>query len=158
MVPVMRVDDAVIIRGTDAGNLNVGDIITFHAFESDIVITHRITDINNTPGGYEFNTKGDANNTADNFTTPESRVIGKYMLSIPRFGSFVRNLNENPLVIAAPVIVLMAVQFLFGLLEKNLNPKKNHVKEPETAAAQEENKPKEDKAEENKSENNPAGE
>ena len=128
MVPIMRTDDAIIVRSVDAQELSVGDIITFNAFETDTVITHRIEEKNTDEeyGGYVFVTKGDNNNVVDGFLTPESRVIGRYMLRLPQLGSLISNARGNPFYVAVPVLVLIAVQFLLGKAEANLDPRKRN--------------------------------
>jgi len=124
MYPVMRTDDAIVVRQKEAADLKEGDIITFYAFESDIIITHRIVGVNQNGNQYEFNTKGDNNNTPDKFVTPEGRVIGKYEFKIPQFGGLLTKASEKPLFIAIPVIVLVIIQVLLGQAEEMLNPKK----------------------------------
>ena len=124
MAPMMRAEDAIITCETAAGKLEVGDVITFTAFESETVITHRITGKEKTAAGHEFSTKGDNNNAGDNFMTPEERVIGKQVLVLPQFGGLVKALGERPYIVAVPVAVLMAFQFLLGVLESSLRPKK----------------------------------
>ena len=124
MVPVMRENDAVIMRKTAPENLKTDDIIAFYAFESDEVITHRIIGIDRTAESYEFSTQGDNNDTPDSFITPDSQVIGKYTLKIPQFGRFIETTSENIFILIVPAIVLMALQFLSGMAENNLNPNK----------------------------------
>lgn len=120
MAPEIITDDAIIITKTTPETLEIGDVITFYAFESDTIITHRITGIEQTGQGYEFTTKGDNNNIEDSFTTPGDRVIGKYLTKISKFGGFLNGVTARPYIIALIIIPILLIQFLLGLLEKSL--------------------------------------
>ena len=123
MFPVMRTDDVVFINiAIPPEQLNVGDIITFYAFESGMIITHRITAVQNTAQGFEFRTKGDFNNAEDSFVTPEDHVVGRFMFRIPNLAGFMNASVERPYVIALVVAAVIAVQVLLGWLEKKLKP------------------------------------
>lgn len=92
MVPAMPVGSLVISRATPAAAVRTGDIITFHA-PSGVLVTHRIlrkvdspVDV---PGGQHrtfFETKGDANNTADRWRVPDEGSTQRVVLVIPRAG------------------------------------------------------------------------
>ena len=120
MAPYMRVNDAVIVRKTEPSALKKEDIITFRAFESDAVITHRITGVADDGGQLEFSTKGDNNNTPDSFTTPGSRVIGKVMFKIPQLATFLSISEKKPYMIVVLVVVIIGIQLLFGFIEQKL--------------------------------------
>jgi len=122
MKPVMYKNDAVIIAKIDPATLKVGDVITFFAFESNTIITHRITEVHDTGFGYAFSTKGDNNNTSDSFTTPGDRVIGKYKFRIPKFINFTDMTTARPYMIAVIVAAVVLVLFLLGLAERALRP------------------------------------
>jgi len=122
MAPSMVANDAIIVGRTDAAKLKAGDVITFYAFESDIVVTHRIVEINKTENGLEFITKGDNNNVADGFVTHESRVIGKYFFRLPQFGGFLTGIKDKPYAVILPVALIILVQLLLGYIEAKLKP------------------------------------
>ena len=129
MEPVMYTNDAVIVAKTDHAQLKVDDIITFYAFESNTIITHRITGMFDTGNGYVFNTKGDNNNSPDSFVTPGDRVIGKYKFRIPKFVEFTDMTTARPYMIAIIVAAVVLVLFLLGLAEKALHPDRDSEKE-----------------------------
>ena len=136
MVPILQQNDAILVTETAAEELVTGDIITFYAFESDTIITHRITGVSQTEQGYEYSTKGDNNNIGDSFTTPDSRVIGRYFAKISQFGVFLDTITSKPYLIAVLVAVILAIQFLLGTVEKCVKPKEEtagqeRVTEPE---------------------------
>lgn len=122
MAPLLLTNDAIFVIETASEKLADGDIITFYAFESDTIITHRITDVSPTEQGYEYSTKGDNNNVEDSFTTPDSRVIGRYFAKISGFGVFLDTIASKPYIIAAAVAAIMAVQFLLGVVERRVIP------------------------------------
>lgn len=122
MVPSLLTNDAIFVTETASEKLAEGDIITFYAFESDTIITHRITGVSHTEQGYEYSTKGDNNNVGDAFTTPDSRVIGRYFAKIPQFGVFLDTITSRSYLIAVVVAVILALQFLLGAVERCVKP------------------------------------
>ena len=128
MAPVMAKGDAIIVNTKSADELKVGDIISFYAFDGEIVVTHRITKITQTENGPEFATKGDNNNVTDGFVTPGSRVIGEYVFRIPQFGGFLTSIKEKPYVIIMPVAIIILIQLLLGNAEAKLKPAKSDTK------------------------------
>jgi signal peptidase I len=137
MAPVFRVDDAVIVNAkSDIAKLNPGDIITFTAFESEAVITHRITNKEITATGYEFRTKGDNNNVEDSFVTSQSRIIGKYVTRIPQIAVWLEGALAKTYIVALLVAAVLLIQFMLGTLEKKLNPVKEVIAAETQAEAQ----------------------
>lgn len=123
MAPRINIDDAVIVNSSVApGKLGKGDIITFSAFESDTVITHRIVSVEDGDQSYSFRTKGDNNNSEDSFTTPASRVIGKYIFKIPRLAAVFNTTRERPYIIAIVVVAVIVLQILIGVAIKYMKP------------------------------------
>lgn len=79
MTPLLPVGGTVTIHPpADADTLEPGQIITFKAMGNGTVITHRIIRRLDTPtlGGVFYQTKGDANRTADPDLAPAANVIG----------------------------------------------------------------------------------
>ncbi len=70
----------------------VGDVITFYDDESGAYITHRIILVS----GDTYATKGDANDSADDFSVPKSAVVGKVVAVWKGFGKVVSFL-QSPL-------------------------------------------------------------
>ena len=123
MEPDILVDDAIIVNTSVTGNdLAVGDVITFRAFESDVIITHRIIGVERTDQGYEFRTKGDNNPSMDLFTTPEDRIIGRYVMRLPQLASVLELTVERPYLIAIIVASVILTQLVLGFSEKKLKP------------------------------------
>jgi len=92
MKPALNVGDMVLIHGTPAEQLKVGDVIdyavpsTFQKLYSyPPTICHRIVKVEQTLNGLAFRTKGDATNQ-DPFQVMAQDVIGKETDSIPYIG------------------------------------------------------------------------
>ena len=75
MNPVFYRGDAVMIAYKDPNDVKVGDILAYE--HKGVMITHRIIEITEDNGKLYFATKGDANEIADPYITPQGDVIGK---------------------------------------------------------------------------------
>lgn len=92
-----------------------GDVITFNTpieedEVKDYVVTHRINDVKEEKGETLFQTKGDANNTADSMWTNQIRVIGKVVGSVPLLGyivGFAKTQMGFLLVIIIPSLIII---------------------------------------------------
>ena len=124
MIPTLNVNDAAVVASTDPAKLDVGDIMTFYAFEAEAVVTHRIINKELTATGYEFKTKGDNNNVEDPWVTPQDRIIGKYLFRIPKLATFLDITKQRPYLILALVAIILLIQFLCGVGERKLKPVK----------------------------------
>ncbi|MCL1974908.1 MAG: signal peptidase I [Firmicutes bacterium] len=122
MTPVFNMDDAVIICNTNTDKLEPGDIICFTAFENNAVITHRITNKEITAHGYEFRTKGDNVSDEDVFVTPQDRIIGKYIMRIPKLQTFLDLTKQKPYILVGLVVLILLIQFLCGVAERKFKP------------------------------------
>jgi signal peptidase len=105
--------------------LHVGDVITFKPTETpDILITHRIQEINSTSGVLEFVTKGDANDSADPSPISATNVIAQYSnITIPYLGYYFEFLKTKLglsllLIIPGLLLILSAVIGLFREIMK----------------------------------------
>ncbi len=91
MEPTYYEGDVVFIKKVDPFTLQVGDIIVFEPKGGGIPIVHRIEEIIQEEGVLYFVTKGDNNPFTDSYYmplkgVPESRVIGKPVLKVPKIG------------------------------------------------------------------------
>ena len=89
MEPIIKVNDAIVIKRTDATNIKVGDVITYKSVEPSyygIMITHRVIDIINENGVTKYVTKGDHNETRDINPISIDQVYGKVIMRIPKIG------------------------------------------------------------------------
>ena len=91
MVPEIMPKDVVVTKKREAKDLEVGDIITFLSSDprlSNIIVTHRIKAkyYDAATNKYTFQTKGDANNTADFTLAEDTNIIGEVIFKIPKIG------------------------------------------------------------------------
>ena len=86
----------------------VGDIVLFQ--QDGSLITHRI--IEKKDG--QFQTRGDANSTADQEMVPNENVLGKLILVLPHLGNVVLFLKTPPgmLLMTAGILVIIWVPHL----------------------------------------------
>ena len=94
MEPKIRKGDVVIIEKMEDGydTLEKGDIIAFK--HSSVIVVHRIINVVEADGHYFFYTKGDNNNSADNYAVKEDMVVGQVKITIPFVGLPTVWLNE----------------------------------------------------------------
>ena len=108
MVPTLNVGDVAVTRAAAPAELKIGDVVTFRANSG--FITHRIIDIEESPGGRLLRTQGDANATPDTELIPASAVVAKLSYRIPRIG-FIMNFADTDMgmisLIAGPLVLLL---------------------------------------------------
>ncbi len=95
MEPNIKVGDVVIVEKLEEDELNqleVGDVLVFN--RDNIVVVHRIEEINNVSGHNLYTTKGDNNATVDNWVVSENKIIGKVNFKIKYIGYPTVWLNE----------------------------------------------------------------
>lgn len=91
MLPTIEVKDVVVTKKIPEEDLKEGDIITFISPDQrfgGISVTHRIIEklYDETEGIYTYRTQGDNNNVADAVPVPNSNILGKVILKIPKLG------------------------------------------------------------------------
>ena len=92
MSPSFATGSMVAIKQTTSDEntrLPVGTVVAFRSLANpDVLITHRIVDTVKVDGKVVFQTKGDANATADGSYLEPERILGAYSFSVPRLGFF----------------------------------------------------------------------
>ncbi|MBR1561832.1 MAG: signal peptidase I [Ruminococcus sp.] len=136
MEPEYGVGDMVFVKIEKADKIKVGDVITFNpSSDSEAYLTHRVVEkLENYEGtGVTcFRTKGDANDSEDQFLIDEGRLIGRVSFSIPKLGYVVRFVQMRWYFVV-PLIVLVFV--FFKLMGMYLAP---HEEESEAEGEKEE--------------------
>ena len=85
MAPNINKGDVVVIEKIDRyDNLKVGDVLAYN-YEGKIIV-HRIINIIEEEGKYYFYTKGDNNNSEDNFVIYEKMIEGIVNIKLPFIG------------------------------------------------------------------------
>lgn len=108
MEPSVHVGSIVIIK--PEASYQVGDVITFGKdTKTQIPTTHRIVAVQGEGSSVRFETRGDANDAADNGTTPLSEVKGKMLLTVPYVGyalAFLRTKLGFMLLVGVPALLV----------------------------------------------------
>ena len=81
MTGTINKGDAVIYETFDEEKLNVGDIIVFN--KNNVMIVHRIYKVYEVDNTLMYQTKGDANDIADNWILESEDIIGVVKLKVP---------------------------------------------------------------------------
>lgn len=134
MEPIYPTGSLLYVKSVDAGELQVGDAITFMVDE-DTVATHRIIEIlpdEEDSSVLRFRTQGDANDTPDGTPVHYKNIIGKPVFSIPYLG-YVAHFVQNPpglyltIGAAAILVVLVFLPDLFKDDKKKQDASKNEA-------------------------------
>ena len=132
MVPEIMPKDVVVTKKREAKDLEVGDIITFLSSDprlSNIIVTHRIKAkyYDATTNKYTFQTKGDANNTADFTLAEDTNIIGEVIFKIPKIGYIQSILATNGGLIIVVLIPCLAI-LSYDIVKLGKNVKNKVVK------------------------------
>lgn len=84
MSPALKLGDMVIVAKTSPDVIKESDIIEFR--QGEMMVIHRVIEIQETEGSKFFITKGDANDNPDAAPVSPEQVKGKVMLNVPRLG------------------------------------------------------------------------
>lgn len=129
MDPVLKTGDVVATRPADAGDIEVGDIITYRSPQLGKVVVHRV--IEKQEGDQvSFITKGDANENADPYPVPAENILNKVGFHIPYLGymsRFVTSGSGITLLFVMPVLLILCKEI--GGILKGL-PKTRRSREP----------------------------
>ena len=89
MSPAIDAGSLILVRETDPGEIDVGEIITYRGSTvNSPLTTHRVIRIKKDAQGLTFITKGDRNNIADANPISEERILGVVERDIPYLGFF----------------------------------------------------------------------
>jgi signal peptidase I len=131
MEPAIMTGDIAVVGPVKAGELKVGDVITFRtAANPDVVVTHRLVQLETDPGGHlMFQTKGDANDIVDQVQVEQGALLGRVAYSLPRLGymvDFSKRTEGKALFIALPGLLLagdyLRARLRLGKLAPALTP------------------------------------
>ncbi len=114
MLPEIQIKDVVVTKKVAEEQLEVNDIITFISPDErhgGISITHRIIDkyYDESIGSYTYRTKGDNNNVADSVLVPNTNVLGKVILKVPKLGYIQELLSSKGGMIILILIPCLAI-------------------------------------------------
>lgn len=116
MTPTLEMGDIVIERPIAPAAARVGDVITFSdPNDKDRLITHRVRSMSVTGDEYTFETKGDANNTTEEWHIGADGTIGRVALSVPKVG-FLLGSGRGPWVRISFVLLPALVWAVYELV------------------------------------------
>jgi len=112
MLPTMKTGDLIIVKEADLYSLKVGDVITFYSIVDGrrILVTHRITEINEFENTRSFVTKGDNNPVEDSLPAYASDIVGKW-----KGGGKVLDFLQTKKGFFICILIPLAIFFLFEL-------------------------------------------
>ena len=108
----------VLTKRIDAGELNIGDNITFLK-SSNTTVTHKIVGIYENygeNGGRGFQTQGTNNSQPDRDAVPASNVVGKVIFSVPALGALLSMLSNNLILVLLFLGFLLILSFSLQIL------------------------------------------
>jgi signal peptidase I len=114
MEPSLPLGSLAIAARVDPMTIASGDVVTFRA-PGGTVITHRVTRVVDGPDGRAFETKGDANDSADGTPVPATAILGVADRYVPYAGYLQSFLSQTSGVVAAVMAIgalLLAYVFL----------------------------------------------
>lgn len=117
MEPEIPVNSLVLVKETDSDDIRKDDILSFYSQDPDLngsIVTHRVVEIINDSGEYEFKTKGDANAVVDEYTVLSRDIIGKVVFVSPGAGILVR-LSANPLIFIPFILIPLALMVILNV-------------------------------------------
>lgn len=121
MEPTLNINDVVIVKTCKPEELLEGDIITF--VQEGRTVSHRILYRLEEDGKLKFQTKGDNNESPDNYVIDGSQIYGKMVFKINGIGELVQYVqNVNGLING--LILVLIVFALIGLRDKKKNTRK----------------------------------
>ena len=117
MEPTYSPGDMVAVKAANAGEIQVGDVVTFQPNSGDpLLITHRVISkqLGGTPEGTLFVTQGDANDAADEPIVGD-QIKGVVMYHVPYIGHAAMAIGEHRqfVVVAAATALIAYGAFMF---------------------------------------------
>lgn len=86
MLPVLKVNDLIIVKPSSIEEIKEGDIITFESHMEFGIVAHRAVEVYEKNDEIMIKTKGDYNPKKDPWTVSDSDLIGKVTDTIPIIG------------------------------------------------------------------------
>lgn len=142
MQPAIKAGSVVFVMSKE--KYEVGEIITFYTSEDNkTTATHRVVSVEEDAdiGKLAYETKGDANDTADRGVTDHSRVVGKVIFTLPYLGypvSFAKTqIGFVALIIVPAALIiyseLISIKSEAGKIVKNKKERKTEGSEEKLA-------------------------
>jgi len=115
MEPRIPVGGLALDRAIPSKDVRVGDVITFSdPYVKGRLVTHRVSDVLETPRGLAYRTKGDANPARDPWTIRLAGQVGRVSFSVPFAGYMLFYAHTRE--VRAFLICLAGLSLLIGML------------------------------------------
>lgn len=114
MEPTIGTGEYIIVKGTDAKDLQVGDIITYYSEDpevKDLLVTHRVLRLNEDG---TLITMGDANPVEDYIPVKPERVLGRFVCKA-RFFAIIGGFADKRKLLLVLVIIPILAMSIFEL-------------------------------------------
>lgn len=138
MEPTYSTDTLIVVKKTDPSEIKEGDVISFYSSDPALegaVNTHRVVSVRQDGTNYIYETKGDANNTADLYHVQSQFLLGKVIWASLFLGKLSR-LAANPLIFIPFILLPLAIILITNLIH-TIRLTKTIAKEEEEAAVRE---------------------
>jgi signal peptidase len=90
MEPALMTGDVIVSHIVLPSSLQVGDVVTFvDSTRGDILVTHRVVQIDREGSTYSFVTRGDMNTGVERWNIGGAGTVGRLAFRVPRLGSAV---------------------------------------------------------------------
>lgn len=86
MSPTVPTGGMIAVEEVDPADIGVGDVITFHGYAEDRLVTHRVISIHDVDGELHFRTQGDGNEFPDGDLAPAAGVVGRMRWDLTLLG------------------------------------------------------------------------
>jgi len=113
MSPTIATGDLIVTKKHDAGNVSAGQIVTFNdPDDHNKLITHRVVSVQQQGGANDmlsFTTRGDANDTSEQWTVKSNSKVGVYKAKVPKAGYVMTELTTplmRTLLVTVPALLL----------------------------------------------------
>lgn len=128
MSPTFNAGDMIVSQKTNTSSIAENDIVVFNdPSVTGKIITHRAVKIENKNNQRVITTKGDANNSADQWSLPMTSVLGKTVFSIPLIGYLVVFARQPAgfflLVLLPGMVIIISELISLGRYVKSLEVK-----------------------------------
>lgn len=119
MTPKLPVNSLILVQKIEPEKIEVGDIVTYILNDNNILVTHRVVEIDSTK--QTFTTKGDANESNDSAPVHWGNVVGKVVFCVPGLGTPLRIITaeENRIAVISVIVGLFLLSLFWDILIKN---------------------------------------
>ncbi len=127
MTPTLKVGDIVVDRPIAAADVRIGDIITFKDPARNRLVTHRVHRLRVENGRIDIETKGDRNNSVEDWSVGTDGRVGLVIYRVPKIGyvlAWTRSRQGR--------LLLVLLVLVIGIYEivQIWRPKQDSVQEP----------------------------